>query len=190
MSRTSPNTVKYFSLSHPDCSELYQIFLFHPDCHEIHQTLVTSFSLFHPDCHELLLTLVTSFSLFHTLSRPSPNTGKSLSLCYPDCHELYQTGRRTSGVYYIQPNAAPYQLPVYCLMMNGTGHTVIQRRLDGLLNFNRYRQLPVWKLMAVCMAWVWTVYGVCQDKDVHVSHCVTIGERRECKDHVSVLLQL
>ena len=93
----------------------------------------------------------------YRLSRPSPNTGKSLSLCYPDCHELYQTGRRTSGVYYIQPNAAPYQLPVYCLMMNGTGHTVIQRRLDGLLNFNRYRQLPVWKLMAVCMAWVWTV---------------------------------
>ena len=126
----------------------------------------------------------------YRLSRPSPNTGKSLSLCYPDCHELYQTGRRTSGVYYIQPNAAPYQLPVYCLMMNGTGHTVIQRRLDGLLNFNRYRQLPVWKLMAVCMVWVWTVYGVCQDKDVHVSHCVTIGERRECKDHVSVLLHL
>ena len=56
-------------------------------------------------------------------------------------------------MYYIQPNAAPYQLPVYCLMMNGTGHTVIQRRLDGLLNFNRYRQLPVWKLTAINYAW-------------------------------------
>ncbi|XP_025078096.1 angiopoietin-1-like isoform X2 [Pomacea canaliculata] len=54
-----------------------------------------------------------------------------------DCHELYQIGRRTSSVYYIQPKGAPYLTPVYCLMLNGTGYTVIQRRLDGLLNFNR-----------------------------------------------------
>nr|KAG5706555.1 hypothetical protein BaRGS_028726 [Batillaria attramentaria] len=54
-----------------------------------------------------------------------------------DCHELYQTGRRLSGVYHIQPKGAPYLTAVYCLMLNRTGHTVIQRRLDGLLNFNR-----------------------------------------------------
>ncbi|KAK7116538.1 hypothetical protein V1264_002202 [Littorina saxatilis] len=54
-----------------------------------------------------------------------------------DCHELYQTGSRTSGVYHVQPSGAPYMTPVYCLMLNGTGHTVIQRRVDGLLNFNR-----------------------------------------------------
>ena len=111
------------------------MFLFLPDCHELHLTLVNG--------SPRVIQTVTNFT----------NTGKCFSLCHPDCHELYQTGRRTSGVYYIQPNAAPYQLPVYCLMMNGTGHTVIQRRLDGLLNFNRYRQLPVWKRTAINYAW-------------------------------------
>ncbi|XP_076444237.1 uncharacterized protein LOC143282469 [Babylonia areolata] len=54
-----------------------------------------------------------------------------------DCHELYQTGYRTSGVYHIRPVGALYLIPIYCLMINSTGYTVVQRRVDGLLNFNR-----------------------------------------------------
>jgi hypothetical protein len=41
-------------------------------------------------------------------------------------------------MYYIQPRGAPYMTPVYCLMVNGTGHTVIQQRVDGLLSFARW----------------------------------------------------
>ncbi|ESO94572.1 hypothetical protein LOTGIDRAFT_118333, partial [Lottia gigantea] len=54
-----------------------------------------------------------------------------------DCHELYQSGYTTSGVYNIRPIGATFMDSVYCEMVNNTGYTVLQRRIDGLLSFNR-----------------------------------------------------
>ena len=40
-------------------------------------------------------------------------------------------------MYNIKPSEAPLMISVYCEMVNKTGYTLIQRRIDGLLNFNR-----------------------------------------------------
>ncbi|XP_066295611.1 fibrinogen-like protein 1 [Branchiostoma lanceolatum] len=66
---------------------------------------------------------------------------------YPkDCADIYQAGYNQSGVYMVHPDvsniipkpaAPPDPFPVYCIMQNNTGWTVIQRREDGFTDFNR-----------------------------------------------------
>ncbi|NXP14954.1 ANGL3 protein, partial [Thinocorus orbignyianus] len=54
----------------------------------------------------------------------------------PDCTALYNSGVRSSGVYTIQPNGSePFD--VYCEMKFGSSWTVIQKRVDGSLDFNQ-----------------------------------------------------
>lgn len=53
-----------------------------------------------------------------------------------DCHELFLRGEKQSGVYTIQPqNAKPFD--VFCEMTSERGWTVIQKREDGSLDFNK-----------------------------------------------------
>ncbi|KAM7014051.1 angiopoietin-related protein 3 [Passerculus sandwichensis] len=53
-----------------------------------------------------------------------------------DCTALYHTGVQTSGVYTIQPNGSE-AFNVYCETKFGTSWTVIQKRVDGSLDFNQ-----------------------------------------------------
>ncbi|XP_059678108.1 angiopoietin-related protein 3 [Gavia stellata] len=54
----------------------------------------------------------------------------------PDCTALYNSGMRSSGVYTIKPNGSE-AFNVYCEMKLGSSWTVIQKRVDGSLDFNQ-----------------------------------------------------
>ncbi|XP_075034942.1 microfibril-associated glycoprotein 4-like [Mixophyes fleayi] len=55
-----------------------------------------------------------------------------------DCQDVRDRNHHTSGVYIIYPQGAQRPLPVYCDMTaNGMVWTVFQKRLDGLVDFQK-----------------------------------------------------
>uniref|UniRef100_A0A8D2QFT5 Angiopoietin like 3 n=1 Tax=Zonotrichia albicollis TaxID=44394 RepID=A0A8D2QFT5_ZONAL len=90
---------------------------------------------------ELLELLENSFLEEQQEAEPIPSAvHRPTAVCSPgaaaDCTALYHTGVQTSGVYTIQPNGSE-AFNVYCETKFGTSWTVIQKRVDGSLDFNQ-----------------------------------------------------
>lgn len=62
-----------------------------------------------------------------------------LGLCFlsSDCSELFDRRRLESGFYRIRPDRTLEPFLVYCDMEDGGGWTVVQKRRNGKVDFNR-----------------------------------------------------
>ncbi|KAM9321386.1 fibrinogen-like protein 1 [Gastrophryne carolinensis] len=66
-----------------------------------------------------------------------PLTGGTLIVYDKDCSAVFERGKKESGYYRIQPSAHREPFSVFCDMSDGGGWTVIQRRSNGKVSFNR-----------------------------------------------------
>ncbi|XP_047435527.1 fibrinogen gamma chain [Mugil cephalus] len=96
------------------------------------QSLLASFERQMADLKQL------SIQLQQKCSEPCKDTVEIQPTTGSDCQDIANKGATTSGLYYVKPAKATEQFLVYCEIDSfGRGFTVIQRRRDGSVDFNK-----------------------------------------------------
>ncbi|MEE6461188.1 hypothetical protein FKM82_001224 [Ascaphus truei] len=88
--------------------------------------------------NKMFLLKQKAASLEIQCQQPCRDTVQIQELTGKDCQDVANKGTRVSGLYYIKPLKAKQQFLVYCeIDPSGSAWTVIQRRLDGSVDFNK-----------------------------------------------------
>ncbi|KAJ8000893.1 hypothetical protein DPEC_G00185120 [Dallia pectoralis] len=79
-----------------------------------------------------------SIQLEQKCKEPCKDTVDIKTVTGKDCQDVANKGAKTSGLYYVKPLKATQQFLVYCEIDSfGRGFTVLQRRRDGSVDFNK-----------------------------------------------------
>nr|AJO15922.1 fibrinogen gamma chain [Protopterus annectens] len=79
-----------------------------------------------------------AFALDETCKEPCRDTVKISEITGKDCQDVANKGARETGLYYIKPQNAKERFLVLCKIdQYGNGWTVLQRRLDGSVDFRK-----------------------------------------------------